>query len=62
MAKWSGRNLPDKSEFDGDLNALAVRTLTRKKNILTIISSVLIVSLFVALSARFRLKDNKSKK
>lgn len=62
MAQWSAKNLPDKTEFDGDLNALAVRTLTRKKNILTIISSVLIVSLFVALSARFRLTDNKSNK
>ncbi|MCI0522165.1 MAG: DoxX family protein [Bacteroidales bacterium] len=57
MAKWSMRNLPDKSQFEGDLNALAIRSLARKKNTMTVITSVLIVSLIIALFARFRLTE-----
>lgn len=57
MAKWSTKNLPDKSQFEADMNSLAISSLIRKKNALTVITSVLIVSLIIALFARFRLKD-----
>lgn len=60
MGKWSMRNLPDKSEFERDMSALAIRGLVRKKNTLLIITSIVIVSFMVTLFAGSRLSDNRS--
>lgn len=60
MGKWSMRNLPDKSEFEGDMSALAIRGLVRKKNTLLIITSIVIVSFMVTLFAGSRISDNRS--
>lgn len=53
-AKWSYHNLPDKKEFTGDLNALALRTHKSAGNRLTAIASVLAILLAVSLTLPFR--------
>jgi uncharacterized membrane protein YphA (DoxX/SURF4 family) len=62
MAKWSYRGLPDKEAFSGDLNALALKTSTQKNVNLIIISSLLIISLLIALTLPFRMTDNDKDK
>lgn len=45
MAMWSHRNVPSSDQFRGDLNALSVKTHTRRNSLLFTVCSVLIISL-----------------
>jgi hypothetical protein len=55
IAEWSYHGLPDKEEFSGDLNAMALKN-SRQKNInLIIISTLLAISLIVAITLPLRL-------
>ena len=63
MAKWSSHSLPDKEAFAGDLNALALKTNTRKNVNLVIISTLLAISLIIAVTLPCRVtKDDHGKK
>jgi uncharacterized membrane protein YphA (DoxX/SURF4 family) len=57
VAEWSYRGLPDKEEFSGDLNALALKNIKQKNINLIIISTLLAIFLFVAITLPFRLAD-----
>jgi len=58
MAKWSFHGLPDKEAFSGDLNALALKTNTQKNVNLIIISTLLAISLIIAVTLPFRVANN----
>jgi len=55
VAEWSYRGLPDKEEFSGDLNALALKNIKQKNINLIIISTLLAIFLFVAITLPLRL-------
>ncbi len=57
IAEWSYNGLPEKEEFKGDLNALALKS-SRQENIkLIIISTLLAIILIVAITLPLRLAD-----
>jgi hypothetical protein len=57
IAGWSYNGLPEKEEFKGDLNALALKS-SRQENIkLIIISTLLAIILIVAITLPLRLAD-----
>ncbi|MFZ0470981.1 MAG: hypothetical protein WAL94_00055, partial [Bacteroidales bacterium] len=57
IAGWSCNGLPEKEEFKGDLNALALKS-SRQENIkLIIISTLLAIILIVAITLPLRLAD-----
>jgi hypothetical protein len=58
MAKWSFHGLPDKETFSGDLGALALKTNIQKNVNLVIISTLLAISLIIAVTLPFRVANN----
>jgi hypothetical protein len=57
IAEWSSYGLPDKEEFSGDLNAMALK-YGRQKNInLVIINTLLAIFLIIAITLPLRLGD-----
>ncbi|MFZ2286857.1 MAG: BT_3928 family protein [Bacteroidales bacterium] len=56
-AKWSHHNLPPPGKFAGNLNSLALRTQTVKKNRLVAVSAILVVLLAIAFTMPFRLSE-----
>jgi len=55
IAEWSYHGLPDKEEFTGDLNAMALRNNKQVSINLIIISTLLAISLIVAITLPLRL-------
>jgi uncharacterized membrane protein YphA (DoxX/SURF4 family) len=55
IAEWSYRGLPEKEEFSGNLNALALETSAQKNINLLIISTLLALSLIIAITLPLRL-------
>lgn len=55
IAEWSYHGLPDKEEFSGDLNALALKNIRQKNINLIIISTLLAIFLIVAITLPHRL-------
>jgi uncharacterized membrane protein YphA (DoxX/SURF4 family) len=62
MAKWSYHGLPGKEDFSGDLSAMALKTNTRKNVNLIIISTLLVLSLIIAVTLPLRLANNEREK
>ncbi|MDF1559337.1 MAG: DoxX family protein [Bacteroidales bacterium] len=61
--KWSYQNLPDTEEFSGDLNALAMKTQTKRSSMMVTVIAILTVLLAVAVTLPFSLKErNENKK
>jgi len=65
MGKWSYKNLPDTEEFSGDLNALALKTQTKRNGRMVTVIALLTVLLAVTVTLPFSVKewkeDNKAK-
>ncbi len=61
VAEWSYRGLPDKEEFSGDLNAMAIKTIMEKNINLIIISTLLAIFLIIALTLPLRLTGRDEK-
>jgi len=59
IAEWSFRGLPDKEEFSGDLNAMALKNSTQKNNNLIIISTLLAILLIIAITLPLRLAGSE---
>jgi uncharacterized membrane protein YphA (DoxX/SURF4 family) len=57
MAKWSHHNLPDKEQFEGNLNSLALRSQAGTKERLVLAGCVLAILLAISLTLPFRLKS-----
>jgi len=57
--KWSYHNLPDRDEFSGDLNALALRTQTKRNGRMVTVIAMLTVLLAVAVTLPFSAKGKK---
>ncbi len=55
IAEWSYHGLPDKEEFTGDLNAMALKNNNQKNINLILISTLLAISLIVAITLPLRL-------
>jgi uncharacterized membrane protein YphA (DoxX/SURF4 family) len=55
IAEWSYHGLPDKEEFSGDLNALALKNSKQKNINLIIICTLLAIALIVAITLPLRL-------
>jgi hypothetical protein len=62
IAEWSYNGLPDKKEFSGDLNALALKNSGQKNTDLIIISTLLAIFLVVAMTLPLRLGDRNKQK
>ncbi len=54
-AQWSHHNLPATNEFTGDLNALALKAQTAKKNRLVMVGAILALLLAIAVTIPLRL-------
>jgi len=57
MAMWSHRDVPSPDKFVGDLNALSVKTHTRRNSILFAVCSVLIISLLFFITLPLKKKE-----
>ena len=59
-AKWSYHNLPERDQFAGNLNALALRTQAVTRNRLVVISALLALLLAIALTLPWRLSAGQA--
>lgn len=57
MGKWSYQTLPDTKEFSGDLNALAIRTQTKRNGRMVAVIALLTVLLAVTVTLPFSFKE-----
>ncbi|MDX9902518.1 MAG: DoxX family protein [Bacteroidales bacterium] len=60
MGKWSYQNLPDREEFSGDLNALALKTQTKRNGRMVAVIALLTVLLAVTVTLPFSDKEGKA--